>query len=177
METAVTQQDDGGFRTRVKVKGATQTAAAPEIAPIVRPRSLIEALKQGAMAPDTSTVIASAEQPSSAKPPAKKRKKASAKQPRKTAGKASAEPTRAAEAPARPVDTTPPLQMDSPRDTLAAQWTPGRRVAARLKQIEHLKETTAGLEFLARGEIEEATVEIIRHDGKPLRTAATGGDR
>lgn len=40
------------------------------------------------------------------------------------------------------------------------------QAARRLRRITRLQEEAAGLESLASGEIEEATVEIIRHDGQ-----------
>lgn len=42
----------------------------------------------------------------------------------------------------------------------------GRLASSKLKQLQRLREAAAGLEMLARGEIEEATVEIIRRDTK-----------
>lgn len=60
-------------------------------------------------------------------------------------------------------DETPP----PPRVVRRVRHKPGRLAAAKLRQLARLREAAASLESLASGEIEEATVEIIRHDGKP----------
>ena len=173
-------------RTRVRVKAASQDVS-PVVAanaqralasePVTRPRSLLEALKQSVPQSAPSFLeakpTASAPVEASAAEPKKRRKKKSA------AGKTSvAKPKADAPRPdAEPAETTTPSAaptpapaaspvVATPRDVLAPRMSPAHQAAARLKRLERLKQATAGLESLTRGEIEEATVEIIHYDGR-----------
>lgn len=61
-----------------------------------------------------------------------------------------------------------PSENETPRRIRRPSRTRvGRLAAAKLRQLERLKEAASSLESLARGEFEEATVEIIHRDRKP----------
>ncbi|MCL4767947.1 MAG: hypothetical protein KJZ80_17115 [Hyphomicrobiaceae bacterium] len=144
------------FRTKVRVKGgaddAARAASAVERAPtpFAPPRSLMDALKQAA--PPAS----------SAAEPAPFRNR-----PGDLTGAAAAASTKTEPPPLpRPARATISSELPTtPKSPRAGKSRAGRLAAARLRQLQRLKDAAAGLETLARGEIEEATVEIIRHDG------------
>ncbi len=172
METAVTNNDDGAFRTRVRVKAGSQdlgaqapgaTAEASSAASKGNSKSLIEALKH--TEPPAPRATSNSRKSGSASTPKRaSKKKATNRKPRETqaAGKASA------------LQSGPeaPAPKDAPRDVIAAaKPMSGHSVSARLKHLERLKEATAGLERVTSGQIEEAIVEIIHHDGHRTQTA------
>ncbi len=164
--------------------------------PVTRPRSLLEALKQSVPQSAPSFLeakpTASAPVEASTEPKKRKKKKSAASKtpaakPKADAPRPDAEPAKAAatavpvQGPvAEPVETTTPSAaptpapaaspvVATPRDVLASRLSPAHQAAARLKRLERLKQATAGLESLTRGEIEEATVEIIHYDGRGNR--------
>ena len=130
-EKALAKEPAEAFRTRIRVKGASNAASEDRGAsapPAQASRSLMEALKE--VAPDRT------------------------KQPI---------PERPAERPA-----TAPRGPDQPaRMARAVKASIGRAAAAKLRHLERLRDAAQGLERVTRGEIEEATVEIVRHDGNP----------
>jgi hypothetical protein len=92
-----------------------------------------------------------------------------AEQPKKEAS-GTKPPARSHEVP-QPAETVSNSRTKSSRSATARA---GRLAAAKLRQLQRLQEAAASLEKLARGEIEEATVEIIRRDSKrPTDNQAT----
>lgn len=132
----------GPFRTKIRVKGAgsePDRAAAdrePE-APSRQPGSLLEALKQ-ARHPQRGARAQGARTTDVAEPPSDRLQDGEA-------------------ADAQPYQPKPPRP---------ARAKVGRLAAARLRQLQRAKEATASLESLARGEVEEAIVEIVHRGGK-----------
>ena len=143
------------FRTKVRVKPAAARAEADSSGPAsaAPPRSLMEALRQAAV-PNTAEVKAS---PATRPPPV----------PPET------EPPSISRQARELIDAEPPRQSRTSRPVRSRV---GRLAAAKLRQLQRLREAAAGLESLARGEIEEATVEIIHRDGSqpPARGRAFG---
>ena len=162
--------------------------------PMARPRSLLEALKQSVpqSAPSLLDAKPSAAAPvegTTTEPKKRKKKKSAAgkvssTKPKADTARRDAEPAKAAvvaapvqgpvpelttpgtpERASAPVATATPITA-TPRDVLTPRMSPAHQAAARLKRLERLKQATAGLESLTRGEIEEATVEIIHYDGR-----------
>ena len=162
--------------------------------PVTRPRSLLEALKQSVpqSAPsflDAKPTASAPVEASAAEPKKRKKKKSAAgktsvAKPKADAPRPDAEPAKAAATAvpvqgtvAEPAETITPSAtptpapaasplVATPREVLAPRMSPAHQAAARLKRLERLKQATAGLESLTRGEIEEATVEIIHYDGR-----------
>ncbi len=133
----------GPFRTKVRVKGAATEAVQPDPAVRERPASLMEALKQAA---------------SNGTPEG--RPSGTVHEPlKRPVRKPAAAVSRWVD---EPDDPDPPRRFRRPRTTRV-----GRLAAAKLRQLERLKEAAASLESLARGEVEEATVEIVRRDRRP----------
>ena len=120
------------------------TTAPEPTVPPKKPISLMEALEQVRASSDGD-----AEQP---------KKEASGTKP----------PARSHEVP-QPAET-----VSNSRKSRPTPARTGRIAAAKLRQLQRLQEAAASLEKLARGEIEEATVEIIRRDSKrPTDNQAT----
>jgi len=147
----VEEEPKSAFRTKVRVKARSSrpdrntTAPEPTVPP-KKPISLMEALEQVRASSDGD-----AEQP---------KKEASGTKP----------PARSHEVP-QPAETVSNSRTKSSRSATARA---GRLAAAKLRQLQRLQEAAASLEKLARGEIEEATVEIIRRDSKrPTDNQAT----
>lgn len=144
------EEPKSAFRTKVRVKARSgrpdRNATAPELpGPPKKPISLMEALEQVRASSDGD-----AEQPN-----------------KETSG--TKRPARSHEVP-QPAETASNNRKSS-RPTPART---GRIAAAKLRQLQRLQEAAASLEKLARGEIEEATVEIIRRDSKrPTDNQAT----
>ena len=151
MEVALAEDPAGAFRTMVRVKAAAaQAEAGPNTpAPGAPPRSLMEALKQAGTKPAVAVPQTAPEsrntEPASTRPSARPAPSPddSSRQAREL------------------IDAEPPRRSRSSRPGTARV---GRLATAKLRQLQRLKEAAASLESLARGEIEEATVEIIRHD-------------
>jgi hypothetical protein len=177
VESAVMSDPNQSFRTRVRVKAGSltvsseggradaerQTEDVPRAAE--RPRSLLEALKQAVPEPVVS-------HPETQAPPATGTPRpAEGGQRRRSTSRSRKTQPHVDPAGARVQQTLPVSPASTPKASWRAKPSPaGRQAAARLKQLERLRETAAGLESLARGEIEEATVEIIRYDGpRPTR--------
>ena len=181
----MTNQDEGAFRMRVRVKAGSQDLAQPPVVGVTsdaeartagsaKPKSLIEALKQTSTpARNRKTAATKA----AAKRPAKKKasgKKASETQktdrPEILAATQSESDDLVASDATETVVSPPPKQ--TPRDVISAKSPSSGHVAARLKHLERLKEATASLELATSGHIEEATVEIIHHDNPRLADIA-----
>lgn len=150
MEEALAKDSAGAFRTKVRVKSAAEQADAASSKPTstAPPRSLMEALKQATPGPTNAElpVGKATTQPAASKAPA----------PTET------QPSSVSRQARELIDSEPPRPSRSSR---SGKVRVGRLAAARLRQLQRLKEAAAGLESLARGQIEEATVEIIRRDG------------
>ena len=140
MEKALEKDPAGPFRTKVRVKGTGVSIDRPGVAapraPSGGPGSLMEALEK-------------ARHPASARPVTASTAKATDR-PQDSRNRREA------------AESETPY---SPKLSRAARTRVGRLAAAKLRQLQRLKEAAAGLESLARGEIEEATVEIVRRDG------------
>lgn len=143
------EEPKSAFRTKVRVKARSgrpdRNATAPELpGPPKKPISLMEALEQVRTSSDGHS------------------------EPNKEAS-GTKRPARSHEVP-QPAETASNNRKSS-RPTPART---GRIAAAKLRQLQRLQEAAASLEKLARGEIEEATVEIIRRDSKrPTDNQAT----
>lgn len=134
------ENDTGAFRTKIRVKAAQsrpdqRTVGGGPAVPSRAPGSLMDALKQ--------VRHASASDHPSGVTSATKRPSSSRE----------AESAAAAE------------DQHRPKSSRVAKARVGRLAAAKLRQLQRLKTAAASLESLTRGEIEEATVEIIRRDG------------
>lgn len=132
----------GPFRTKIRLKDAGREpdrmpAAESPQAPPEQPGSLLEALKQ-ARRPHTGARPQSARTADPAGLPSDRHDDGGA------------------------AESQPHL----PKPPRPARAKVGRLAAARLRQLQRAKEAAASLESLARGEIEEAIVEIVHRDGK-----------
>lgn len=132
----------GPFRTKVRVKdarlesGRPVGSAEPQAAP-QRPGSLMEALK-------------------------KARHPQSGAHPQNAEGAGAVVPSSDSRQDGQGAESEP----QHPKPPRPARAKVGRLAAARLRQLQRAREAAAGLESLARGEIEEAIVEIVRRDDK-----------
>ncbi|MGE8943807.1 hypothetical protein ACO2I3_18030 [Leptospira interrogans] len=172
----MTNQNEGAFRMRVRVKAGSHNLAAPPLASAsteagasaggAKPKSLIEALKQTSTpARNRKTAAAKA----AAKRPTKKKssgKKASETQNTDRAEILAATQSENDDLAASDVTESivSPTPKQTPRDVISPKSASSGHVAARLKHLERLREATASLELVTSGHIEEATVEIIHYD-------------
>ncbi|MFO7297215.1 MAG: hypothetical protein DIU57_002200 [Pseudomonadota bacterium] len=143
----------GPFRTRLRVKSKSETVGQDLAAPPSPPRrSLMEALQQAA----TQTTVRPDES--------------------SDAGHSQSSPSPAKTeviSPATPVTAKPLFDEKPSRPTrLTRSSRIGRLAAARLRQLARLKEEAEGLERIVRGEVEEATVEIVHRDPRRRRRSA-----
>lgn len=138
------------FRTRVRVKGVATEAvpsnpAVHETAPADSRLSLMEALKRAKPPPPSGK---------DQQPEVERSESQHAPRPAPVVARWKQEQT----------DAEPPRRVRRPSRRV------GRLAAAKLRQLARLKEAASSLESLARGEFEEATVEIVRRDRKTLAT-------
>ncbi len=138
------------FRTKVRVKGMATEAVPPdpavhETAPANGRLSLMEALERAKPALPSG---------SDQQPKVELSKDRDAPRPVPAIARWEQEQS----------DAEPPRRVRRPSRRV------GRLAAAKLRQLARLKEAASALESLARGEFEEATVEIVRRDRKTLAT-------